>query len=263
VTEGQDGPVRVVREDDGVALVFLHHPPVNALSRAVLGALNDAVAGLEKDPTLRAVVVASDVPQFSAGADLKELAGLDPADAPALVREGQAVFERIARLPVPTIAAVHGFAVGGGFELALACDLRITDDSGKFGAPEVQHGLVPAWGGTQRLARLLGPSKAGELAFTGTLVSAAEASRIGLVNKVVPSGQELRAARDVAHTIGERAPRAVRAVKQAIREGIGRPMAEALAIETELVVREILPSRDLAEGLKAFTERRPARFTGE
>lgn len=254
--------MRVAREDDGVAVVWLHHPPVNALSRAVLQKLDDALAALEVDRTVRAVVVASDGAQFSAGADLKELAALDPKDAPKLVEQGQAVFQRLAGVPVPVVAAIHGLAVGGGLELALACDLRVADDSAKLGAPEVQHGLMPAWGGTQRLARLVGPSKASELCLTGALIGAAEALRIGLLNKVVPGGQELRAARDLGHTIGQRAPRAVRAAKRAIRDGAALPLKDGLALEAELVLGEVLPSEDLAEGLRAFSERRPPKFTG-
>ncbi len=254
--------MRHAREEDGVESIVLSHPPVNALSRRVLSELDERVRTLASDPTLRCVVLSSDGPQFSAGADLKELATLPPAEAPSLVRLGQATFQHLAELSVPTVAALHGMAIGGGLELALACDLRVADDSAKLGAPEVAHGLMPAWGGTQRLARLLGPAKAEELCCTGGLVSASEALRIGLVNKVVSSGQEGRAARDLAHTIGQQAPRAVRAAKAAIQGGLGRPLAEGLALEARLVIEEILPSADLAEGLRAFGERRPPKFTG-
>lgn len=254
--------VRRAREEDGVESIVLSHPPVNALSRRLLSEL-DAIAGaLAADPTVRSVVVASDGAQFSAGADLKELATLSAAEAPALVRAGQQAFRRLAELPVPTVAAVHGMAVGGGLELALACDLRVADDSAKFGAPEVAHGLMPAWGGTQRLPRVVGAAKAVELCTTGHLVAAPEALRIGLVNKVVSGGQELRAARDLAHTIGQRAPKAVRAAKAAIVGGLDRPLSDGLSFEARLVLEEVLPSADLAEGLRAFAERRPPKFTG-
>ncbi len=262
-TEPAAALVRRSREEDGVVSFVLAHPPVNALSTAVLDELDRALAELEQDADARCLVVSAEGPQFSAGADLKELATLDPAAAPKVVRRGQSVFQRLAELPFPSVAAVHGLAVGGGLELALACDFRIADDSAKFGAPEVQHGLMPAWGGTQRLARLLGPAKAEELCMTGALVSSAEALRLGLVNRTVPGGQELRAARDLAHTIGQRAPRAVRAVKQAVRGGASLPLHLGLALEADLVTREILPSSDLAEGLRAFAERRPPRFTGK
>lgn len=255
--------VRRAREEDGVETIVLAHPPVNALSRRLLSELDAAVRPLAADPSVRAVVLAADGAQFSAGVDLKELATLDPARAPEMVRQGQEVFERVAQLPVPTVVALHGVALGGALELGLACDLRVADDSAKLGAPEVTFGLMPVWGGTQRLARLVGIAKAQELCLTGQIVPAAEALRLGLVNKLVPGGQELRAARDLAHTIGQRAPRAIRAIKRAIRLGRDLPLAEGLALEVQLFQSEILPSRDLAEGLRAFTERRPPRFTGE
>ena len=251
------------REDDGVALLVLKNPPVNALSRAVLEELGRELASLTEDPTVRAVVLAGDGTNFSAGADLKELATIEPADVPVMLGRAVATFRELAELPVPTVAAVHGLAVGGGLELALACDLRVADDSAKFGAPEVLYGLMPAYGGTQRLPRLIGPAKAKEMIFTGALLPAAEALRIGLVNKVVGGGQELRAARDIAHTIGQRAPKAVRAAKKAIALGADADLSSALATESQLFLEEVLPSEDLAEGIRAFGERRPAKFQGK
>ncbi|HYB63143.1 MAG TPA: enoyl-CoA hydratase-related protein [Thermoplasmata archaeon] len=255
---------RLVRteEDDGVTCLLLRNPPVNALSRGVLDELSASLTALAAEPRLRAVVLGGDGANFSAGADLKEMASIAPAEVPALLRRIQATFRALAELPVPTVAAVHGVAVGGGLELALACDLRVADDSAKFGAPEVSHGLMPTYGGTQRLPRLVGPAKAKEMIFTGALVPAVEALRIGLVNKVVGGGQDLRAARDLAHTIGQRAPRAVRAAKRAIALGADLDLAGALALEGQLFVEEVVPSSDLAEGIRAFGERRPPKFTG-
>ena len=255
---------RLVRtnEEDGVVCLVLRNPPVNALSSGVLSELGARMGELASEPTVRAVVLAGDGANFSAGADLKELASIEAAQAPAMLDRALASFRAVAELPVPTIAAVHGLAVGGGLELALACDLRVADDSAKFGAPEAQFGLMPAYGGTQRLPRLVGPAKAKELVFTGSLIAAPEALRIGLVNKVVGSGQELRAARDLAHTIGQRAPRAVRAAKHAISAAVDLSLADGLALEHDLFVREVLPSPDLVEGVRAFVERRPPKFTG-
>ncbi len=255
--------VRRAREEDGVELLVLANPPVNALSSRVLAVLDGALRAIAADRTVRAVVLAGDGAQFSAGADLKELATLDPTTAPEAVRRGQELFQRLAELPVPSVVAVHGVALGGGFELCLACDLRVADDSAKFGVPEVSHGLIPVWGATQRLPRLVGVAKAQELCLTGQLLSAQEAQRIGLLNKLVPSGQELRAARDLAHTIGQRAPRAVRAIKRAVRSSGDLTLAEGLALESSLLASEILPSKDLSEGLRAFSEHRPPKFTGE
>ncbi len=249
-------------EDDGVELLLLRHPPVNALSSGVFAALDRLATELASDPRVRAVLVAGDGQYFSAGADIKELASLPPAEALGLARRGSATLQTLAGLPVPVVVAVQGLAAGGGLELALAGDLRVAGESAKFGAPETLLGLIPAWGGTQRLPRLVGPAKAKELVFTGTMISATEALRIGLVNKVVPAGQELRAARDLAHTIGQRGPKAVRAAKRAIVEGTARPLPEGLSLESELVERELLGSSELTEGIRAFLEHRPPKFPG-
>jgi enoyl-CoA hydratase/carnithine racemase len=249
-------------EEDGVEILVLKNPPVNALSTSLLTGLDQRVAELTADPKVRAVILTGDGQYFSAGADLKEMATLDLAAAPQLVRRTHELFGRIAQFPAPVLAAINGLALGGGLELALACDLRIAGESAKLGAPEVSYGLMPAYGGTQRLPRLIGVSKAKELIFTGAMISAAEGAKIGLVNRTVPAGQELRAARDLAHTIAQKAPRAVRAAKQAIADGLPRPLAEALEIETRLFETEVLSSEDLAEGILAFAERRPPKFKG-
>ncbi|MCI4346297.1 MAG: enoyl-CoA hydratase-related protein [Thermoplasmata archaeon] len=248
-------------EEDGVELLLLRNPPVNALSTALLEELDHALQGLPA--TTRCLLLTGDGTYFSAGADLKEMGRLDLAEAPRLLRKVQGIFRRLAEAPFPSIAALNGLTVGGGLELALACDLRVAGESAKLGAPETSFGLMPAYGGTQRLARIVGRSKAMELVFTANLLTAAEALRIGLVNRVVPSGQELRAARDLAHGIAQRAPRAVAAAKRAMRLGLERPLEEGLAIELGEFEREVLPSEDLLEGISAFSERRPPKFQGK
>ena len=249
-------------EEDGVELLILKHPPVNALSTALLGQLDQAVASLEGSRAVRAVILTGDGQYFSAGADLKEMAMIGLDTAPQIVARGHALFSRIDALRVPVIASVNGLALGGGLELALTADLRVAGDSAKFGAPEVNFGLMPAYGGTQRLPRLVGVAKARELIFTGNMVPAAEALRIGLVNKVVPAGQELRAARDLAHTIAQKAPKAVAAAKEAMRRGLELPKEEGFALEARLFEGEVLHSDDLGEGIAAFIERRPPKFKG-
>ena len=249
-------------EEDGVELLTLRHPPVNALSTALLAELATRLDAIEADPNARALIVTGDGQYFSAGADLKELATLDLAGAPGLVARGQALFSRLEALRVPVVAAINGLAVGGGLELALACDLRIAGESAKLGLPEVTFGLMPSYGGTQRLPRLVGLAKAEELIFSGSLVPASEAVRIGLVNRSVPAGQELRAARDLAHTIAQRAPRAVQGSKRAIRGGLALPLAEGLRLEARTFETDVLPSDDLMEGIAAFIDRRPPKFKG-
>jgi enoyl-CoA hydratase len=249
-------------EEDGVELLILKHPPVNALSTSLLSELDAQIRQLAANTNARALVLTGDGQFFSAGADLKEMATLGLDRAVEIVRKGHDLFGRIAALPVPVIAAINGLALGGGLELALACDLRVAGESAKLGAPEVNFGLMPAYGGTQRLSRLLGSAKAKELIFTGTMIPAAEALRLGLVNKVVPAGQELRAARDLAHTIAQKAPKAVQASKRAINDGRERPLAEGIELETKLFETEVLPSEDLGEGIAAFVEHRPPKFRG-
>ncbi|HEV2428872.1 MAG TPA: enoyl-CoA hydratase-related protein [Thermoplasmata archaeon] len=256
------GRVDRTSEEDGVALLVLRNPPVNALGAELLADLARRVEEIERDPEVRSVVLTGEGAYFSAGADLKELGRTGLDRAPEIVRAGQALFSRIAALRPPVVAAVNGLAVGGGLELALACDLRVVGDSAKLGAPEVGYGLMPAYGGTQRLARLIGPSKASELVLTGSLIVAAEAHRIGLANRVVPSGQELRAARDLAHTIARKAPKAVAAAKRAIAEGLDRPLSEGLALEASAFLDEVVPSQDLREGLEAFQAHRTPKFRG-
>ncbi len=250
-------------EEGGVEILILNHPPVNALSTRLISDLDRRVGELASDPNVRAVVVTGEGQYFSAGADVKEMATLDLSNAPEVARRGLAVYGRLAGLPVPVIAAINGLALGGGLELALACDLRLAGESAKLGAPEVTLGLIPAYGGTQRLPRLVGVAKAKELIFTGGMISAAEALKIGLVNKTVPAGQELRAARDLAHTISQRAPKAVRAAKRAIGEGMERPLGQGIENETLLFETEVLNSDDLGEGIAAFVERRPPKFAGK
>ncbi|MGD0719238.1 MAG: enoyl-CoA hydratase-related protein [Thermoplasmata archaeon] len=258
------GPELVGRrsEEDGVELLVLKHPPVNALSTALLSELDAQIRAIGSEPNSRAVVLSGDGPFFSAGADLKEMATLGPDTAPEVVRRGHELLARIETLRLPVIAAINGLALGGGLELALACDLRIAGDSAKLGAPEVNYGLMPTYGGTQRLARLVGAARAKEMIFTGAMISAADALKIGLVNRSVPAGQEVRAARDLAHTIAQKAPKAVQAAKRAINEGRDRPLAEGIALEARLFETEVLPSGDLGEGIAAFIEHRPPKFQG-
>jgi enoyl-CoA hydratase/carnithine racemase len=252
-------------EEDGVTIVALKHPPVNALSTKVLEELGLAIEELVDNTDCRALVITGEGRYFSAGADMKELATRANeirADYMKFVERGHRVFRSLELIPQPVIAAINGVALGGGLELALACDIRIAGEATKVGLPEVAYGLMPAYGGTQRLARLVGLAKARELVFTGEVINADEALRIGLVNMKVPSGHELKAAREMGATIAQKAPIAVAAAKRAMLAGYDKDLEEGLKGETK-AFESVSSSDDLAEGLAAFVERRKPRFTGK
>lgn len=254
-----------VKKEHRVAVLTLDHPPVNALSPALLKELRAQLDALEKDDEGQVIVITgSGSYAFSAGADVKELQGLGAKSAADLVRVGQETFARIATYPKPVIAAINNLTLGGGMELALSCDIRIASDRARFGQPEVWLGLIPAWGGSTRLARLIGPARAKELILTGSMVNAQEANRIGLVNKIVPDGEEVRAAIDMGRMIiTKAAPLAVREAKRAINEGLDQPSMEAsLRVEAAAVAR-LAQTQDLIEGVTAFVEKRQPQFKGK
>jgi enoyl-CoA hydratase len=253
-----------VKVEGATAVLTLNHPPVNALSPKMLGEIEKAFQDFEANHELRAVVVAAaGTNAFSAGADLNELAKLDPKTAQELVLLGHRVFGAIENSRLPVIAAINNLTLGGGLELSLACDLRISSDRARFGAPEVQLGLIPAWGGTQRLTRLVGVAKSKEMILTGQWINAQEALRIGLVNKVVPDGDELRAAMDFAKLLSVKcAPLAVAAAKEAITKGQDLPLEEGLGLELVAVSR-VADSADLREGIGAMLEKRQPQYKGK
>ncbi len=253
------------KKEDGIGIVTLDSPPVNALNIKMVKELGRLFDEIERDEEVKAVVVTGAGPNaFSAGADVKDLAGLSPDQAIDIVKLGHEVFTKIEKFSKPVIAALKGFVLGGGNELAMACDIRVASDRARIGQPEVTLGLIPAWGGTQRLARLVGKGKAKELIFTGQMISAQEAYRIGLIQKVVPDGEELRAAMDIARVIITRcSPLAVREAKKAINEGLEKPtIEEALNVELGCMER-LAQSEDLREGLTAFIEKRRPQFKGK
>jgi enoyl-CoA hydratase/carnithine racemase len=244
-------------------VITLNKPPVNALSPKVLTELEKALDDFGANHDVRAIVItAAGTNAFSAGLDLNEAQKLDPKTATELVLLGHRVFTKIEEHRLPVIAAINNLTLGGGLELLLACDLRISSDRARFGAPEVQLGLIPAWGGTQRLQRIVGMGKAKELILTGQWINAQEALRIGLLNKVVPDGDEVRAAMDIAKLIGVKcAPLAVSAAKKAITKGADMPLEEGLGLELASVA-EIGNSEDLREGITAMVEKRQPQWKG-
>jgi enoyl-CoA hydratase len=249
--------VRVER-DGALAIVTIDHPPANAISRAVVAGVTQALADAEADATLRAVILTGAGPKFfAAGADISEF-GSNGGDTIATGQELTLAMER-SRLPI--IAAVNGIAFGGGCELTLACDLRIASTSARFGQPEIRLGIIPGWGGTQRLPRLIGRSAATELLFTGEPIDAARALELGLVSSVVEADALLDAARDLAGRCAAQAPLALAATKRALADGADRPLAEALAAERGEFVG-LFSSEDAKEGITAFLEKRPPAWTG-
>lgn len=201
---------------------------------------------------------------FCAGADLKMMQSLKPEEGVNIVSTGHKTFNKIEDCPKPVIAAVNGLALGGGNELAMACDLRFASDRARFGQPEVNLGLIPAWGGTQRMSRLVGKAKAKELIFSGQVINAQEALRIGLVNKILPDGEELRAATDYIRMLTAKvSPLALSQAKIAINQGLQKAsLAEGLQYEVD-AIKVLSQSKDLAEGVQAFFEKRPPKFTGK
>lgn len=247
---------------DGILTLTLRRPAaLNALTTEMSRAVLDALSQVDRDPASRALIVTGEGRAFSAGADLKEREGATPQ---AIWAHNRIIFQiplELERLAVPVIAAINGFALGGGCELALACDLRWAARTAEFGCPEVTRGIIPAGGGTQRLPRLVGPSRAMGLIFTGQRISAQEAYRIGLVDAVVEPDDLLRSATETAHTIAANAPLAVRAAKRAIRHGLVSTLDAGLELEGQLQ-RMLYASADCQEGIAAFRERRPPRWAG-
>ncbi len=253
-----------VRYDEAVAHVTLNRPDVlNALNLSMLGELRSALAGIETDRSLRVVILTGAGERaFAAGADIAELASLEGAvDGTEQARAGQALTAQIEALRVPVIAAINGFALGGGCELAMACDIRIAADRAKFGQPEVNLGLMPGYGGTQRTARLLGRGMASLLCLSAETIDAAEAHRIGLVEKVVPASELGAEALRVARAIASKAPLAVAATKRAIRDGGDVALKAGLEIEA-LHFGGLVGTADFAEGTAAFLAKRRAAFAG-
>ncbi len=246
-----------------IAIVTLNRPAVlNALNAAVFDELEAVFTLLPEETSLRAILITgAGEKAFAAGADIAELAHTDAGSAEALANRGHAVMHRIETCGRPVIACINGFALGGGCELALCCHLRLASSSARLGFPEVKLGLLPGYGGTQRLPRLVGPSAALKLLLTGALIDAPEAFRIGLVDEVVPREELLARGRALALQIAAHAPLAIAACLQAVREGADLPLAEALALEARIFGR-LSDSADKREGVAAFLEKRAPAFTG-
>jgi len=252
-----------LEKEGGIAVITVDRPKVlNALNQKVFDELEQCFGMLADDGEVGAVIVTGGGEKaFVAGADIKELSEVNAVNAKILSARGQAIFRQIENFPKPVIAAVNGFALGGGCELALACHVRIAAETAKFGLPEVTLGLIPGYGGTQRLARQVGKGLALELIMTGDMVGAERAHAIGLANKVVPANTLLDEARGMAKKILSRGPLAVRFALEAVNHGLNAGEAEGECIENNLF-GVLAASEDAKEGLTAFLEKRKAAFRG-
>ena len=249
---------------DTVAFVTVNRPDkLNALNATVIAELGDAAARLRDDPQIRgAVLTGAGAKAFVAGADIAEIARQGPVDGKARAMEGQRVFRALERCGKPVIAAVNGFALGGGCELAMACHLRVASEAARFGQPEVKLGIGPGYGGTVRLPRLVGRGRALELLLTGAMIDAQEAWRIGLVNRVVPADRLMAESEQLLRTILENGPLAIRACLEAVDNGLDTGLDEALLLEANLFGL-LSGTADMREGTAAFAEKRKAAFRGE
>jgi enoyl-CoA hydratase len=243
-----------------VALVELNRPKeLNALNRQLMEELRDALQGLDKDEHVRVIIVTGNEQAFAAGADIKQMAESSAIDM--LVIDQFSTWDQIRKTKKPIIAAVSGFALGGGCELAMMCDIIVASESAKFGQPEIKLGTIPGAGGTQRLTKALGKTKAMELILTGRFLSAAEAEQYGLVSKVVPAELYLQEALALAKEIAAQSPIAVQLAKEAINRSFETQLDEGLAFERKNFYLTFA-SRDQKEGMKAFIEKRKPNYTG-
>lgn len=241
--------ISTVTRDDGVALLRIDRPPMNALSLALLGELADAAVSLATDPAVKAVVVAGGERAFAAGFEIAEFD--DQERARRVGERFRAAFDAFGDIPRPVIAAVNGFALGGGLELAMACDLRIAADTARLGQPEILLGLIPGAGATQRLPRLVGPARAKEMIWSGRQVKADEAERIGLVDRVVPAAELLEAATNWAAGFAGGAVVAMGLAKRVIDRGLDGPLDDGLDLEADAFV-EVFATEDAAIGVRSF-----------
>jgi enoyl-CoA hydratase len=253
----------ILERRHSIAIVRLNRPEkLNALSRETIAALNEAFKDFENDKELGAVILTgAGGHAFSAGTDLNELIHVSAAEAEAVAERGQQLCNEIEQSQVPVIAAINGIAAGGGCELALACHLRIATPNARFSLPETKLGLIPGYGGTQRLTRELGRARALELILTSGAINAEDALRLGLINRMVPAAELLSAAEELAREIAQLAPLAIRACLKAVIGGAELPLEEGLALEAKLFA-SLFATEDMREGTRAFLEKRKPVFKG-
>jgi len=254
----------LVEIDNEIAVVSINRPKaLNALDKDTLTELGDAMTELATNPAVRVVIITGAGDKaFVAGADIAYMLSLTPMQAKEFSRLGQTVFSQIENLPKPVIAAINGFALGGGCELSMACDIRVASEKAKFGQPEVSLGIMAGFGATQRLSRLVNPGIAKEMLFTGDIYDAQTALRIGLVSRVVPAGELMDVCKKMAKRIASMGPVGVRLTKEAVNHGLDMDQEKAFNIEADLF-GVIFSTADQKEGMSAFLEKRKVEFKGE
>jgi enoyl-CoA hydratase/carnithine racemase len=250
----------VLAREESWAVITLNRPPANAISETLMRELNAALDGLERDDTVRSVIITGQGDRiFCAGADLGSAFSGEAVDA--FIRFGNGVLRKIERFPKPVIAAINGHALGGGCEIAMACHLRVLKETARMGQTESNLGIIPGYGGTQRLPRLIGRTKALEFLILGTQIPAAECLALGLVNRLAKEGQTLDEARALARQIARRPPIATRLILEVVDDGLEAPIDQALERETRAFM-QTLRTEDAAEGIQAFFAKREPEFKG-
>jgi len=250
----------IVEKEGNIGIITLNRPPANSVNFALLKDLDRALDQFEEDKEVRALIITGAGEKgFSAGFDVTEA-----ARAAEIGNTGRAVFSRIERYPKPVVAAINGYALGGGCELTMACHFRVmvSTEKAKIGCPEVNLGIIPGWGGTQRMPRLIGKTRAMDMLVFGKRINAPEALNIGLINKVSQPGELVNDAKDLAHRLAKQAPLAVKAILESVTVGLETTLEEGLKVEGKNL-NMVSSSKDAIEGITAFLEKREAQFKGE
>lgn len=254
--------IKIDIQDCTATLIFNRPAVLNALNIATLKEIKAAVMDFEKRPTVKVIILTGEGKAFIAGADIAEMQGMNPSEALQFSELGHDLMHTLQHIKKPVIAAINGFALGGGFELALSCDILLVSDKAKLGLPEVNLGVIQGFGGTQRLPRFIGAARAKELIFTGAIIEAKRAFEIGLANRLVPHEELMQVTLEIARKIGEKSPRAISVVKRVINAGLETNLQQGCQLEIEAFAG-CFNTDDQREGMQAFLEKRKPQFTAE